>query len=339
MSSLSPSEIAYEEAHINQTRQPACYGVVGTFYIIAIVLVGLRMAARRLQRTAPTLDDYLSIAGIIFLIPFIAATMGEVANGIGRHSITLTTHESIMQMKWEVVNLYSYTISIATIKLSILALLARIFATAPRGFHICIYILAGWMILWAIALIFAYSFQCRPFSSQWDLENYCSSSLKLEYSASILNAVHDVLIFCLPQRIIWGLHLAARKRLAVSISFFIGFVATLMGLLKIAYIQGAPGTVHKSDLYAMAPALIFNAMEPLLASICSCLPAIPYFFRHVRLESFHQLSTLFRSNRSLNNSKNSGINMSSRSNSRYPSSKGTSTESIAELAKPSDEVV
>ncbi|RAH53456.1 hypothetical protein BO85DRAFT_491975 [Aspergillus piperis CBS 112811] len=338
MSTLSPIEIAYEKAHINETRQPACYGVVITFYVIAIILVVIRLAVRRQQKTMPSLDDYLSIAGIIFLIPFISATLGEVANGIGRHSITVTTHESIMQMKWEVVNLYSYTMSITTIKLSILALLGRIFVTAPRSFHICIYILACWMVLWAIALIFAYSFQCRPFSSQWSLSENCSSSLKLEYSASILNAVHDVMMFCLPQRIIWNLHLAARKKLAVSISFFIGLVATLMALLKIAYIQGAPGTSHKSDLYAIAPALIFNAMEPLLASICSCLPAIPYFFRHVRLDSFYQLSSLFRSSRSVNNSKESAINIG-RNNRHYPPSNGASTESITELTKrPGEEV-
>ncbi|KAE8311930.1 hypothetical protein BDV41DRAFT_565487 [Aspergillus transmontanensis] len=330
MSGLSHSEIAYEEAHINETRQTACYGVIITSYFIAIVIVGLRMSARRLQRARPSFDDYLSIAGIIFLIPCICATVGEIANGIGWHSITLTTHEGVMQMKWQVINLYSYTIFIMTIKLSILALLARTFSTAPRGFHICIYILNGWAILWAIALILAYSFQCQPFSSQWDLSSHCNSSLKLHYYAGILNAVHDVLISCLPQRIIWNLHLVARKRLAVSISFFIGLVATLMGILKIAYIQG-----DKSDSYSIAPELIFYATEPLLASICSCLPAIPYVFRHVRLDSFHQLSILVRSP---NNSKNSGIKKS-RNNSRYPSSKGTSTDAVTELAKRSGEVV
>ncbi|KAK6832808.1 hypothetical protein RU639_003858 [Aspergillus parasiticus] len=314
MSGPSPSEIAYEEAHINETRQTTCYGVIITFYIIAIVMVGLRMAARRLQRARPSFGDYLYIAGIIFLIPFICATMGEIANGIGWHSITLTTHEGIMQMKWQVINLYSYTISITTIKQSILALLARTFSTAPRGFHIC-YLHTERM--------------GDTLGHRLDL-GLQLPVLKLHYYAGILNAVHDVLISCLPQRIIWNLHLVARKRLAVSISFFIGLIATLMGILKIAYIEG-----DKSDSYSIAPALIFYAMEPLLASICSCLPAIPYVFRHVRLDSFHQLSILVRS---LNNSKNSGIKKS-RNNSRYPSSRGTSTDAVTELAKRSGEVV
>ncbi|PIG85914.1 hypothetical protein AARAC_004499 [Aspergillus arachidicola] len=171
--------------------------------------------------------------------------------------------------------------------------------------------------------------------------NVSCSSLKLHYYAGILNAVHDVLISCLPQRIIWNLHLVARKRLARHLD----------GDLKIAYIQGDKSdscrpinpkpppkcflTQGSTTADSIAPALIFYAMEPLLASICSCLPAIPYFFRHVRLDSFHQLSILVRS---LNTSKKSGIN-NSRNNSRYPSSKGTSTDAITELAKRSGEVV
>lgn len=80
------------------------------------------------------------------------------------------------------------------------------------------------MIFWAIALYFAYGFQCQPFSRNWSLTDPCRSSFRLDYSASILNAVHDVLLFCLPQPLIWRLQLPFKKKLAVSVTFFIGFV-------------------------------------------------------------------------------------------------------------------
>lgn len=127
-------------------------------------------------------------------------------------------------MQWVVVNLYSYTTCITLIKLSILALLSRIFDVYHRVFQIAIWILTVWMILWAIALYFAYGFQCQPFSRNWSLADPCKPSLRLEYSASILNAVHDVLLFFLPQPIIWKLHLPLKKKLTVSVTFFIGFV-------------------------------------------------------------------------------------------------------------------
>lgn len=126
--------------------------------------------------------------------------------------------------QWEVVNIYSYTTSIAFIKLSILALLSRIFDVYNCGFCIAIWILTVWMIFWAIALYFAYGFQCQPFSRNWSLTDPCRSSFRLDYSASILNAVHDVLLFCLPQPLIWRLQLPFKKKLAVSVTFFIGFV-------------------------------------------------------------------------------------------------------------------
>lgn len=101
--------------------------------------------------------------------------------------------------------------------------------------------------MWAVALYFAYGFQCRPFSRQWSLTDSCRVSLELQYSASILNAVNDVMLFILPQTVIWRLQMAFRKKVAVSITFFVGFVATVMGILKISYVDGAPGSQHKAD--------------------------------------------------------------------------------------------
>ncbi|KAF9886602.1 hypothetical protein FE257_011242 [Aspergillus nanangensis] len=313
MGSLSPSEIQYEQAHIHETRQAAGYGVPIAFFILATASVFLRVISRRLHPTKLALDDYLAIAGLIALIPFIAATIGgnvivpfllrqlanrgdlEVKNGVGRHMITLTTEEMVMQGKWELVNLFTYTTCITLIKLSILALLARIFGSCGLAFHVAIWVLTVWVMLWAIALYFTYGFQCRPFSDYWSLVHPCRSSLRLEYSASILNAVHDVLLFLLPQPYIWTLNLPLNKKLRVSCIFFIGFVATFMGILKISYVKGAPGTIHKSDAtYSALPALIFNALEPLLAMVCSCLPSTPLLFRRIHLEGFSQITSLIR---------------------------------------------
>lgn len=104
-----------------------------------------------------------------------------------------------------------------------------------------------------------------------------------------------------------------------------------MGILKITYVQGPPGTPHKHDTCKsctelpslvqieslihlrsyvadfIVPALILNALEPLLASICSCLPSIAYFFRHVRLDGYLQVTSLLRSAMWSNASKNSEI--------------------------------
>ncbi|KAL4905805.1 hypothetical protein BDW74DRAFT_177507 [Aspergillus multicolor] len=320
----SPSELEYQQAHRDENQQAAGYGVPSAFFGLAIISLCLRLASRRMQRGGLGLDDYLALLGVLLLIPFMAATLGEVKNGIGRHSITMTEAELIMQGKWEVVNLYSYTAAMTTIKLSILALLSRMFSLTSRRFRIYVWFLSAWVILWAVALWVAYSVQCRPFSRQWSLTNSCRSSLELQYSASILNAVHDVMLFILPQPTIWKLRLPTRKRLQVSVTFFIGFVATLMGILKITYIQGPPGTPHKHDAYFIVPALIFNALEPLLASICSSLPSIPFLFRNVRLDGYLQLTSLLRG--TLRSRSSSKSTHSSQSGDQAPPEKGCRSE-------------
>lgn len=63
--SLPPSEIQYEEAHINQTRQPACYAVTTIFYAAALFFVGLRLVTRKLQRLPYALDDYIIMVATV----------------------------------------------------------------------------------------------------------------------------------------------------------------------------------------------------------------------------------------------------------------------------------
>ena len=180
--------------------------------------------------------------------------------------------------KWELVNLYSFTTSMALIKLSILTFMVRLFGINNRAFRIAVWLLAGYIILWAIALYFAYGFQCRPFSRNWSLTEPCKAPLRLDYSATILSTVHDVALLTLPQPVIWRLQMPRSRKLAISSIFVIGFVyvtesqirvahiadchdlirATLMGIIKIAYINGAPGAgVHKVDATCK---LLFNTL-------------------------------------------------------------------------------
>ena len=112
----------------------------------------------------------------------------------------------------------------ACIKLSMLHFLARVFGLNNKRFKLLVYILSTYVIVWAVALYFAYGFQCRPFSRNWSVTNPCKAPLTLDYSATILNAVHDLAVIFLPQPIIWRLHIPQSRKIAISAIFVIGFV-------------------------------------------------------------------------------------------------------------------
>lgn len=126
--------------------------------------------------------------------------------------------------QWEVVNLFSYVTYISLVKLSILSFLFRVFSAQNRPFRITIWVLTVWVMCWAVALYFAFGFQCQPFYRNWSLTNPCRVRLDLQYSASILNSVHDVMVFAAPQAVIWKLQTSKTKKIHASIIFVIGFM-------------------------------------------------------------------------------------------------------------------
>lgn len=66
--SISPVEVAYEQAHLSESRQPVIYGVVITFYVIALASVVVRFISRaRGPKTQLGLDDYLMFLAVVSL--------------------------------------------------------------------------------------------------------------------------------------------------------------------------------------------------------------------------------------------------------------------------------
>ena len=62
MTSLPPSEFAYEEAHINDNLSTTLIAVCNVFTAVALLCLVARLTARRLARVLLGWDDYIAIA-------------------------------------------------------------------------------------------------------------------------------------------------------------------------------------------------------------------------------------------------------------------------------------
>ena len=62
---LSPSEILYEEEHINQNRGPEIVASSITCIALAMIAVGLRLLARRASKAGVKYDDYMIIFALV----------------------------------------------------------------------------------------------------------------------------------------------------------------------------------------------------------------------------------------------------------------------------------
>ena len=118
-------------------------------------------------------------------------------------------------------------------KLSILALLARVFTLRQKLFKIGIYFWAVYTFLWWSAGLLVIFLECRPVSTNWGSPTQCRPAFKTSVSTSVVNAISDIGILILPQPLIWQLHLPPMKKLGVSLLFLVGslYVPNLQELM------------------------------------------------------------------------------------------------------------
>jgi len=66
MAPLSPTEIAFEQSHINEASGPRTIGVTCMFVILCSAVLGGRFYARRLRKAELESDDYLAVAAHVW---------------------------------------------------------------------------------------------------------------------------------------------------------------------------------------------------------------------------------------------------------------------------------
>ena len=65
MDALSPTEIAFEQLHINESNGPRTIGVVCMFIVLCSAVLGGRFYARRIRKASIEADDYLAVAATV----------------------------------------------------------------------------------------------------------------------------------------------------------------------------------------------------------------------------------------------------------------------------------
>ncbi len=96
-----------------------------------------------------------------------------------------------------------YSITLVTVKISILLLYRSIFA--GRAFAIVVNVTSALVVAWGLALILVSIFTCKPIHGFWDvtIPSTCISSRDFFLGNSIPNICMDVFILSLPVRKVW----------------------------------------------------------------------------------------------------------------------------------------
>ena len=115
-----------------------------------------------------------------------------------------------------------YASALTTIKISILLFYRRLFITAR--FKLVTDILGGIVLVWWLVVIILQTVQCRPISGIWDtsVTASCINPQRYYIGVAAVNIATDVLMLCLPVRMVWRLQTSIANKIALTITFLTG---------------------------------------------------------------------------------------------------------------------
>ncbi|KAI1393144.1 uncharacterized protein F4822DRAFT_1553 [Hypoxylon trugodes] len=250
----------------------AC-GIV--FTLLSVVVVGLRVLARRKANRLLDASDYLIITSCIVVVAYQAIVISSVlVAGLGfhveeiKHRFGIESGSSLffkllipMQVLWAV--------SLALCRISIIHLFSRIFVV--QSFIIIARATYVLIALWALAAIFTAFLICQPFPFNWDKTiegGTCGDAMASWITTGALNMVSDLIILIMPIPYILGLELALPKRLILASTFGVGILTCVISLLRITSMT----TIDFYDVtYTISRTILFSALEPCVAVILACV--------------------------------------------------------------------
>ncbi|KAI0157193.1 hypothetical protein GGR52DRAFT_586993 [Hypoxylon sp. FL1284] len=170
-----------------------------------------------------------------------------------------------------------------------------------------------------VSSIFVVNFSCRPAKKAWIPwePGYCFNRRYFDFSTACINLLLDLIIFLVPQRIIWRLNMSLKQKAQISLLFSIGLLTIVAAISRVVTGTELIDSVDKT--WDTAPPGLCAVAEMTGALLIFCVPAVPKAFGHSTLLPKIAISLKTWTRRGfLSRSANSDGSGRSRSRSRMP---------------------
>ncbi|KAK6357761.1 hypothetical protein TWF718_002067 [Orbilia javanica] len=301
--------------------------------ILATVMVSIRLYVRTKQcRGRYSTDDYcLAIGYLMLATQVIIVLVGVNRFQWGSHTYDMKISSLLLNYKFVYIFEMLFTSTLVMIRLSLLFFLGRLFREASKSFIYLNNALIVCNIIFGVASIFAYTFQCggdiRP---AWDVYEKFRSGCKPVYIYYVISAFQLALDFAsviVPIRLVRALRgLSVRKKIEVLAMFSLGLSACVISIARCVYLAPVVESLDQSN--ASVNLTICCLLEGMVAIVAACIPAARQFFGGLSSEPqvvriTGKVVSSFRSIASSTSpSKRSSVMLSSSSQARSQTGRG-----------------
>ncbi|KAI0165349.1 hypothetical protein GGR52DRAFT_104922 [Hypoxylon sp. FL1284] len=291
------------------------HGVIFTCLAIACVLFLVRAYARVFCVKVVRTEDYLGFTSLATLIAYVYCC----------YRLTDSPGGLVHQWNYQLKNMptFNYFLFVGTVllfaslmfmKAAILLEWIHIFASHSRNSFFWISHTLLWvLVLLNLSIIIAVLAKCQPFEKNFDpsIPGTCIDLAPVDYSSTIFSLVADLIIFILPQKVIWSLRLSTNKKLGLSALFAAGIFGCMCACFRLYWTVLYYDSLDST--YYSGPCLLWGVAELAVGSIVFCMPATPKALATIPPFMFSVKSWASSSSRKLKGLRSSEPNSTSRS--------------------------
>ncbi|KAI1288895.1 hypothetical protein F5Y03DRAFT_72359 [Xylaria venustula] len=259
--------------------------VVALCSSVATILFSIRLYSRLFCSLRPKLEDYLC------LVAFLAYIACIYAISVMIHDVGFFIHQWNLHIRDVVVFIYNiytfltaYAVMMFFAKTAILLEWIRIFvADRQRNafFYAACFLIGLNTGVYAAGAI-ATGLACIPREKLWHpwVPGRCIDRYALDTFTTFANLAIDLGVFLLPQKVIWKLQMSKKRKIGISILFFVGIIACASAAGRAYYTVTLD---FEGDVtYEASPAFLFGFAEMTTVLMVFCIPSIPKAFQENR---------------------------------------------------------
>lgn len=266
------------------SRSHVAVAVCTVSLVVTFIFVVVRVYTRLRITCSFGYDDYTCLFAMAGTIGFTITILLSSTDAVGSHmwDLLLSSFKpSVFQKIFASQLLFAPVMFL--VKLSLLLLYLRIFDSVRHikilifigiAFHLILYVTS-----FVLEFVFCYPRRGQSFLSSFAAPGCAANAAKLGIAQGVGNIIGDFGLLLTPLPVIWKLQLSFRRRVAVTAMFmtgFLGCVATVLGLYyRVLALRSTDST------WNLIPNYITTAIEINVGIMCSSMPCLPSFLRHL----------------------------------------------------------
>lgn len=281
---LQTQKYSYVTCHKEGQDRTAEVWIIGvTFGTLGLFAFGLRCLARLyVGAQSWGMDDWVMCAVILFMIPLCVLSIPLSQHGLGLDMWFVEFDNITSILYYYFWDEMLYITSLALTKVSILFFYLKVFP--KRSFRICVYILIGLNICYALGYDLVLVFQCSPINGAWlswdgEYDAKCVSINILGWSAAAINIALDLATILLPLPELFQLSMSWKKKVQILLMFMVGFFVTIVSAIRLRSLIEFGTTQNVTQDYVEVG--YWSTIEVPVGIICACMPAIRSLFSKV----------------------------------------------------------